>query len=174
VTDFITRHVAQNRSPSETIRILRREVLPFWGGRQVREIRKPDVIALIDRVRERGAPIMANRVLAAVRKFFNWCIGRGLLEISPSAGVPAPAKEKPRHRMLDDAELRAVLSAARGMGPAFGSIVQFLALTGQRRHEVGRLTWNQVDLQRSLWSLPSENVKNGKPHMVHLSEPATR
>jgi site-specific recombinase XerC len=95
VPEFITRHVAQNRSPSETVRILRREFLPFWGGPQVREIRKPDVIVLIGRVRERGAPIMANRVRAAIRKFFNWCIGRGLLEISPSAGVPAPQKRSP-------------------------------------------------------------------------------
>jgi integrase len=174
VTEFINRHVAQNRSASETVRILRREVLPFWGGRQVRDIRKHDVIDLIDRVRERGAPIMANRVLAAIRKFFNWCVGRGLLEQSPSAGVPVPAKEKARYRTLNDAELRAVLLAARRIGNAFGGIVQLLALTGQRREEVGRLTWNQVDVQQSLWALPGEHAKNGKPHIVHLSEPAIR
>jgi integrase len=117
---------------------------------------------------------MANRVLAAIRKFFNWCVGRGLLEQSPSAGVPVPAKEKARYRTLNDAELRAVLLAARRIGNAFGGIVQLLALTGQRREEVGRLTWNQVDVQQSLWALPGEHAKNGKPHIVQLSEPALR
>jgi hypothetical protein len=33
----------------------------------VGEVRKRDVIALLDRVRERGLPIMANQVLAAVQ-----------------------------------------------------------------------------------------------------------
>jgi integrase len=117
---------------------------------------------------------MANRVLATIRKFFNWCIGRGLLEQSPSAGVPGPAKEKARYRTLNDAELSAVLLAARRIGNAFGGIVQLLALTGQRREEVGRLTWNQVDVPQSLWVLPGEHAKNGKPHVVHLSEPALR
>src|SRR5688500_16267507 len=51
------------------------------------EVRKRDVIALLDAVRERGALVMANRVLAAVRKFFNWCVGRGGLEQSPCVNI---------------------------------------------------------------------------------------
>ena len=50
--------------------------------------------------------------------------------------------------------------------------MRFLALTGQRRDEVGRLTWEQVDLQRAAWIIPAEHAKNGKPHVVHLSESA--
>src|SRR3954447_17776726 len=71
VTEFLDRHAAQNRSAAETTRIMRREVLPYLGGKTIAEVSKRDVIALLDRVRERGSPIMANRVLAAVRKFFN-------------------------------------------------------------------------------------------------------
>jgi site-specific recombinase XerC len=93
-------------------------------------VRKRDVIALLDRVRERGSPIMANRVLAAVRKFFNWCIARGLLDVSPCAGLGAPARERARHRVLSDDELSAVLLSARSMGHPFEAIVAFLALTG--------------------------------------------
>src|SRR5215218_1614490 len=77
--EFISRHASQNRTRAETARIFTREVLPYWGSWTVGEVRKRDVIAILDRVRERGSPIMANRVLAAVRKFFNWCIGRGIL-----------------------------------------------------------------------------------------------
>src|SRR5829696_904497 len=72
VTEFLTRHAAQNRTAGETKRIFRREVLPRWGSRLLSEVRKRDVIALLDAVRERGSPVMANRVLAGVRKFFNW------------------------------------------------------------------------------------------------------
>jgi integrase len=115
---------------------------------------------------------MANRVLAAIRKFFNWCISRGLLEISPCAGVGAPTRERARHRTLTDEELKAVLTAARELGHPFGSIVQMLALTAQRRDEVGRLSWDQLDLEKAVWVMPPEHAKNGKPHLVHLSAPA--
>ncbi len=44
-----------------------------------------------------------------------------------------------------------------------------LVLTAQRRDEVGRLTWDQLDLEKAIWVMPPEHSKNGKPHLVHLS-----
>lgn len=170
--EFIARHVSQNRTAAETTRILNREVLPYWGSWTVAEVRKRDVIALLDRVRERGSPIMANRVLAAVRKFFNWCVGRGIMEVSPCAGITTPAREQTRHRTLADEELAEVLKAARAIGFPFGSIVEALILTGQRRDEVGRMAWADVDFIRQVWVVPGEHAKNGKPHIVHLNEQA--
>jgi site-specific recombinase XerC len=144
--EIIARHASQNRTAAETQRIFSREVLPQWGSWTVGEVRKRDVIALLDRIRERGSPIMANRVLATVRKFFNWCIGRGILEVSPCTGLTAPAREQARHRVLTDEELTAVLQIAHAIGFPFGSIVEALALTGQRREEVGRMAWEHLDL----------------------------
>jgi integrase len=169
--EFISRHASQNRTGAETARIFNREVLPYWGSWTVGEVRKRDVITLLDRVRERGSPIMANRVLAAVRKFFNWCVGRGILELSPCSGITAPAREQARHRVLTDEELALVLDAARQLGFPFGSIVEVLIMTGQRRDEVGRMRWEDLNLERKLWVIPGEHAKNGKPHLVHLSEP---
>jgi integrase len=171
VAEFIARHASQNRTGAETARIFHREVLPHWASWTVGEVRKPDVIALLDRVRERGSPIMANRVLAAVRRFFNWCVGRGILEVSPCSGITAPAREQPRHRVLSDEELGLVLEAARQIGFPFGSIVEVLALTGQRRDEVGRMTWEHLDFGRQLWVIPGAHAKNGRPHLVQLSAP---
>jgi integrase len=172
VAEFLARHAAQNRTAAETGRIFRREVLPLWSERNIAEVSKRDIIALLDRVRGRGSPIMANRVLAAIRKFFNWCVSRGILERSPCEGIAAPAREQARHRTLNDDELAGVLDAARQMPFPFGGIVWFLSLTGQRRDEVGRMRWEHLDLNRQLWVVPGEHAKNLKPHTVHLSSPA--
>ena len=64
------------------------------------------------------------------------------------------------------------LSVTRAIGFPFGSIVEFLALTGQRRDEVSRMAWHHIDLDRHLWLIPPEHSKNGKPHTVHLSPQA--
>jgi integrase len=72
---------------------------------------------------------------------------------------------------LSDEELASVLHAARQIGFPFGSIVEVLTLTGQRRDEVGRMAWQDLDLSRKLWVIPGEHAKNGKPHLVQLSGP---
>ena len=47
-----------------------------------------------------------------------------------------------------------------------------MALTGQRREEVAKLTWGEIDLAGRTWTLPAARTKNGKPHIVHLSKAA--
>jgi integrase len=54
----------------------------------------------------------------------------------------------------------------------FASIVALLTLTGQRRDEVTKLAWEEVDENTSVWSIAGWRTKNGRPHIVHLSEPA--
>src|SRR5262245_8770567 len=146
--------------------MLRREIGSAWGSRSIHEISKRDVIDVISAIEQRGAPIAANKTLKAVKTFFRWCVGRALLNQSPADGIPLPAKEAPRDRVLSDDELASVISAARKIGGAYGAIVEFLALTGQRREEVAQASWDEFDLQRRLWSLPNRRTKNGKPHTL--------
>jgi integrase len=86
--------------------------------------------------------------------------------------VPLPKKEVSRDRVLDDAELAHVLIAARTMGGPYGAIVEFLALTAQRREEVAGLRWEEIDLAQRVWTIPKARTKNAKAHMVHLSTQA--
>ena len=175
VEDFLERHVRRSnrpRSAQETERLLRLHVLPRWRGRTVHEITRRDVLDVLDRVVDGGAPIAANRALAAVRKFFNWCVARDVLATSPCAGVKPPTAERSRDRVLSDDELRLVWQAADQIGWPFGPLVKLLALTGQRRDEVGRMQWSELDLDKQLWTLPAERVKNNQPHHVPLSDAA--
>ena len=128
--------------------------------------------ALLDAVHNRGSHVMANRLLAVLRKLFNWCVSRDIVTASPCDGVPAPHREKARDRVLSDDELTAIFNAARQMGGAFGAIIHILILTAQRRNEVSEMTWSELDLDTSLWTIPSSRTKNEKPHFVHLSSQA--
>jgi integrase len=175
VEEFFERHVRRSNRPrtaQETERLLRQHVLPRWRGRMVHEITRRDVLDILDRVVDGGAPIAANRVLAAVRKFLNWCVARDILAASPCAGVKPPSAERARDRVLSDDELRLVWAAAEKLGGTFGPLVKLLALTGQRRDEVARMAWEEVDIVNRVWTLPAERTKNNKPHEVPLSEAA--
>jgi len=170
--DFLAMHVAQNRTADETTRIIQHDVLPKWKSRSIHEIGQRDVNELLDAVVTRGSMFMANRLLAVLRKLFNWCISRGIITSSPCAGVVAPHREKARDRVLNDEELVAIINAAKQMGGAFGAIIRMLIVTAQRRNEVSEMTWSELDLDNNQWEIPSARTKNEKPHFVHLSEPA--
>jgi integrase len=175
VEEFLDRHVRRSNRPrtaQETERLLRQHVLPRWRGRMVHEITRRDVLDVLDRVVDAGAPIAANRVLAAVRKFFNWCVARDIIAASPCAGVKPPTAERARDRVLSDDELKRVLQAADKVGGTFGPLVKLLALTGQRRDEVAQMRWDEVDIDKRLWALAPARVKNNQSHQVPLSAAA--
>lgn len=190
---FIERHQKpKNRSWRETARLLgivpdpeKRDsddpktfvlvkdgITARWGDRRLSEIRRADIIALLDDMVDRGAPIMANRTLAALRKLFNWAIERDITDTSPCAGVKPPAEEKSRDRVLTDDELRTLWKATDELGWPFGEIAKLLILTGQRRDEVGEMEWDEIDLDKALWTLPRGRVKNDNGHEVPLSPAA--
>ena len=172
VAQFIERHCKRKNRPrtaQETERLLRLHVMPRWRGRAVSSITRRDVLDVLDRVVDAGAPIAANRVLAATRKLFNWLLARDIIATSPCAGVKPPTDERSRDRVLDDKELRAVWLAAEEIGWPFGAMVKVLVLTGQRRDEVARMEWSEIDFGDKLWTLPRERVKNDEKHEVPLS-----
>ena len=169
---FVSQRLSQNRSGGEIARLLRREVGKPWAGKSIHEISKRDVVEVISAIEQRGAPIAANKTLKSLRTFLRWCVGRAVLDQSPAEGVPLPAKEVARDRVLDDQELAHVILAARKMGGPYGGIVELLALAGQRREEVAGLTWQELDLQQRIWTIPKSRTKNGKAHVVHLSDQA--
>ena len=83
--DFIEKHAKRRTRPNtqrQTEHILRDIVLPAWRHRTVHDIKRRDVIALIEHVAE-GRPIQANRALAVLSKFFNWLCQRDIVAASP-------------------------------------------------------------------------------------------
>ncbi|WP_245256999.1 MULTISPECIES: hypothetical protein [unclassified Nitrobacter] len=59
---------------------------------------------------------------------------------------------------MSDDELRRIILAARQLGGPYGDIVEMLELTGQRREEVARCTWDEINLNTRIWRLPSERA----------------
>jgi integrase len=192
VTQFIERYAKpKNRSWQETDNTLQRHVVSRWGTRDAVSISRRDVLELLDELVDRGNPIAANRVLAAIRKMFAWAVERDILTASPVVNVNAPGKEVERERVLTDDELLKVWGAADKTGGVSGAFVKSLILTGQRREEVASMRWCDLDLVSRperrettdidgktitktveagrIWTLPREATKGDRSHEVPLS-----
>jgi integrase len=171
---FLARHV-KNLGPatrSEVERVVAKEILPTFRGRRLSEIKRPDVIAWLDAIVDRGAPISANRALSWFKGLCNFAIERGVLDVSPIAAIKAPSPETPRDRVLSDDELRAVWEAADALEPVPAGFIKLLILTGQRRSEVAEMRWAEIDLEKRVWTLPKERAKNGIEHTIPLPDQA--
>lgn len=172
--EWIQRDQSSNRTVSQVRSAMELHVLPELGQRRLDSIKKADVLKLIDGILDSGAEVQANRVLAFIRRFFNWCLERDYLDKNPTAGIAKPTKEVTRDRVLSLVEIAHIVSAAGSIGYPFGPFMKLLLLTGQRRDEVAGMSWGEVDMAEKVWVLPASRSKNGKAHTVHLSEPAVR
>lgn len=167
-SDYLKRDAAGLRSYDQIRRLLEKETA-VWDARRIQDIGKRDVVDLLDAIADRGAKVQANRVLAYVRRVFNWSIGRGIVAANPTEGIEAPAEEKSRDRVLSAPELADLLVVADGLGFPFGSMVRLLVLTGQRLREVAEARWSEFDLDGALWTIPAERAKNDVAHEVPLA-----
>lgn len=61
--------------------------LPRIGDKPIRDVKSGDIVALMDRMAERGAIDTARRVLQYLKKIFKWAIARELVEHSPVAHI---------------------------------------------------------------------------------------
>ena len=169
---FIERHARRHNRPStakEVERVFNVYVLPRWSRRPLSSITPADVDNLLEDRIAAGHGYMANRLLAHVRKFFNWCIERRWLSASPAAGLKSPVKEQARDRVLSKDEIVEFWSGCDELGWPFGPALKLLLLTGQRRDEVARMQWSHLDLEEGLWTLPKQETKADRQHEVPLS-----
>src|ERR1700730_9841987 len=171
---FLARHVKNLAAATrlEVGRIVAKEILPTFRGRRLSEIKRPDVIEWLDAIVDRPAPIAANRALGWLKGLCNFAVERGVIDVSPIAGIKPPAAEMARDRVLSDDELKAVWEAADALEPVYAGFIKLLILTGQRLREVSEMEWKEIDLDAKLWVLPGKRAKNGVEHSVPLSDAA--
>jgi integrase len=160
--EFYRREAAGLRSAEQRRRLFERLILPALSDRPIGEIRRGEIVALLDRIEDASGARTAHMVLAYLSRLFNWHASRTEEFRSPivrGMGRVKPA-ERARDRVLTDDELRAIW----GHAPPF---VRFLLLTAVRRGEAAGMRWDEVD--GAVWRIPAERMKGKVEHFVPLS-----
>jgi integrase len=170
--NFIKRHVEKNglRTQGDIERLLRKLVHPSWGHRPFRDIRRSDVIVLLDAIEDKHGARQADLVLAIIRSMMNWYATRNDDYTSPVVrGMHRyNSKEHQRDRWLTDAEIKALWTACdRG---TFGAVVKMLLLTGQRRTKVQTMQWD--DIADGVWSIRREKREKTNAGRLRLPQAA--
>jgi integrase len=144
---FIERHVERHLRPNtarEYRRILQGSDTQHWRPRPISTISRDDAVDLLTRIHERGSPAAANRALAYLSKFFNWCLEQDLITTSPTSLIRPLSAVRSRDRVLSIEELKLLWGAIGEFPGVFGRFFAVLLLTGQRRGEVAGMRWSEL------------------------------
>jgi integrase len=172
--EFSQRYLRRERkNPREAELVIDANIVRYWRTRPAKSITRRDGVLLLDKVVDRGSPVMANRVGALLSQMFRFAVTRGMLEASPFVALGRPGgSEKPRNRRLSEKEIRVFwrkLTRSR-LSAEVRIALKLVLVTAQRSGEVGLAAWREFDLQRKVWTIPPERSKNGLEHQVPLSD----
>lgn len=171
VNEIDTFELAQKKSGKETKRLLNYDVVPVWGKRKVADIKRRDIVLLLDSIRKR-APITANRVHSALSRLFNFAAERGVIEDSPCTRI-RKSKETAKSRTLTDDELKRLWGALDLKNKAVDMYVitklalKTILLTGQRPGQVCGMTLDEIN--GDIWTVPADRMKGNEPHSIPLT-----
>ncbi|MBA3814510.1 MAG: tyrosine-type recombinase/integrase [Alphaproteobacteria bacterium] len=160
----------QPKSLKEDQRLLKTIILPALGTSLVAKISRRDVEAL-HRDHQKTS-YQANRVISVLSKMFTLANTWGWCEDNPAKGVQRYQEEK-RKRWLAADELKVlwkVLDEYSNQHTA--ALFRLLILTGARSGELLPSTWDQFNLEASVWTKPSRLTKQREEEHVPLSPQA--
>ena len=154
--------------------LLERQVIPELGPLSLDKITNDDVREVLDRIEAEEGPV--DNALKVIRGVYRFAAGRGQFPgAPPTMGMTARQPKSKEAKALSDDQLALVWITAQRMGWPYGSLIQMLMLSGQRRREIAFLRWSEVDWDRRLLIIPKERVKNrAGEHEVPITAPMER
>jgi integrase len=172
--------LAKKRREAKSERTLRKLnwllslALPFMGVRPIAEINAAEILTVLRTVEMRGRLETARRLRATIGEVFRLAVQTGRAVADPTAALKgALASPVVSHRaaIVDPKELGALFRAMAGYrgAPETLAALELLALTFVRPGELRGAQWREFDLEASVWSIPPERMKMGRPHKVPLA-----
>lgn len=153
---------------------------PKLGSVQVDQIDGPMVLDVLDDIWLK-IPETANRVRQRIGTVLDWAEARGFrTKANPTRailrGLPKQPRVEKHLAALPWREVPAFIETLRTHSKASETVrlaFEFLILTAARSGEMRGTRWDEVDFEKSLWTVPELRMKAGRPHIVPLSEEAT-
>jgi integrase len=156
--------------------IFDRDILPVWKNRLLSEITPDDLRLLCAKTKERDAPATAIHVRDIVKQIYGFAILHGEKVQNPAdeVGPASITTFLPKDRSLSPTEIKIMLTELEHVPtfPTIRLVLRMILLTMVRKSELQDATWDEVDFENAVWTVPKERMKRSKPHNVYLSQQA--
>lgn len=159
----------------QVVNTLEQYVFPHIGARAVGELKRRDLVAVLERPELAGKVETAHRVAGRITAAFDYALDAGILESHPAANLsrvlPAKAVQKPMACIPATEE--AVGQLLRDIDTYPDPVTRLgLLLAAHTFPRVGELLGFRRDELREdghIWVVPAERMKLRLPHVIPLS-----
>ena len=149
---------------------------PAIGDVSVAELDGPavrDVLSAIWLTKGETARRIRQRIIAVM----DWSVGKGyrsapLAMSAIDKSLPRQKRGAKHHAAMPFTALPEFMQSIRARASLGRLALEFLILTAARSGEVRGATWNEIDGDAALWTIPGDRMKAGREHVVPLSEGA--
>lgn len=149
-------------------------VFPRMGRKKMDTVTTADVLAVLTPIWTEK-PETAARVRQRIGSVMKWGIAQGWREDNPadSIGSALPKRDKTvkHHRSLPFQDVASAIGKIQNSDASISTklALEILILTALRSGEVRNGTWDEIDIENKVWTVPSERMKKRKEHKVPLS-----
>ena len=152
-------------------------LFPFVGGKSVRQLTAPDILAVLRRLEARGKHETAHRTRQRVSQVMRYAIATGRAESDPTRdlrGALTPVVQRSHAAITEPARVGELLRAVDGYigDPATIAALRLAPLVFVRPGELRAAEWREFNLEAAEWRIPGARMKMGEQHIVPLSQQA--
>jgi integrase len=182
---YIAAHQASWKNPKHAAQwpsTMARFIYPVFGTLSVQSIDTGLVLKVIEPLWTVKTET-ASRVRGRIEAVLDWAAARGyrqgdnparwrghLENLLPQKSKVARVEHHQALRYLQIGAFMAELGSQKGIA---ARALEFLILTASRTNEVLGATWDEIDLEERIWTVPAARMKKtGKQHRVPLSHAA--
>ncbi len=155
------------------LKSLEDDVFPIIGSKQITDVTRQDIIAVLSKVEEREAYDVAKRICQRCEAVFDYAIIKGICDDNPALGrskfIQKPkSKRRPHFKEKELPEFLNKLKEYHGR-EYIRMALELLVLTFLRPGELRNLRWDDIDEEERLITIPALRMKMDRDHSVPLS-----
>lgn len=162
---------------NDTWRSLERHIFPQLGQLPIHKISAVKTIDAIKPIAAKGSLETVKRLCQRLNEIMIFAVNTGILTANPLAGISkafqAPTKQhlptiKPEQL---PALMQTIITAS--IKRTTRCLIEWQLHTMVRPSEAAGTRWDEIELDRQLWTIPAERMKKKKEHIVPLTEQLT-
>jgi integrase len=159
----------------EVERQIKKNVIEHIGTKQINRISKQELVAVLQKIDERGAHCEARRILSNLRQIWHYAIVIGACKHDITLGLDIVLHTHTiKHQNAVTAEelpklMQDINSYVSEREVVTRYALQLLALTFVRKNELLLAEWNEFNFEKKVWRIPASRMKKRVEHVVPLT-----
>ena len=161
----------RQKSLDDLSRVWKLHIKPRVSKLKANEITSGKALRIADNLKAELTAGLYNNGISLLKSLFNLAASHELIKENPFSGISKVTLEA-RTRFLNKEEIAALFESLTHEKPIYQDVVQILIYTGQRKGNVYSMEWEELDLDRGVWTIPHTKTKTKKVYHAQLATPA--